>query len=56
MIRAERFKLPFVTISAEVLHEVKKEDSSSQDNKHIQEGKWLKNLVQRHYARQVCGG
>ena len=56
MIMEEKFKLPFVAISTGVLHEVKKEDSSSQEDQHIEEGKWSDTLVQRHYARQVYGG
>jgi len=56
MIKEENFKLPFVTFSVGVLQEVKEENSSSQEDQHIQEGKWSKDLVQRHYARQVYGG
>ena len=56
MIKEEKFKLPSVTFSAGVLQEVKEEDSSSQEDQHIQEGEWSKALVQRHYERQVYGG
>jgi len=35
VIKAEKFKLPSVTFSAGVLQEVKEEDSSSQEDKHI---------------------
>jgi len=56
MIKEEKFKLPFVTILAGVLHEVKEENSSSQEDQHIQEGEWSKALIQRHYTRQVYGG
>jgi len=55
-IKEEMFKLPFVTISAGVLREVKEENSSSHEDQHIQEGKWSKALVHRNYARQVYGG
>lgn len=50
MIKAEKFKLPSVTFSAGVLHEVKEENNSSQEDQHIQRGKWSETLVQRHYA------
>ena len=50
-IKAKKFKLPFVNFIIEVLHEVKKENSSSQNDQPIQEGKWLKILAQRHYAK-----
>ena len=49
MIKAEEFKLPSITISVEVLHEGKKE------NQPIQEGKWSKTFVQRHYSKASVG-
>ena len=56
MIKVEKFKLPSVIILVGVLQEGKEEDNSSQEDQPIQEGKWSETLVQRHYARQVCGG
>ena len=38
MIKAEKFKLPSMTFSVGAMHEVKEEDRSSQEDKHIQEG------------------
>jgi len=38
MIKAEKFKLPSITISAKVLQEGKEEDSSSQEDQPIQKG------------------
>ena len=49
MIKAEKFKLPSVTFSVGVLHDVKEEDSSSQEDKHIQEGS-----VQRLWFEALC--
>ena len=54
-IKAEKFKLPSVNFTAEVLHEVKEENSSSQGEQPIQKGKWSEILVQRHYAKASVG-
>jgi len=55
MIKTEKLKLPSITISAGVLQKGKEEDSSSQEDQPIQEGKWSETLVQRHYAKESVG-
>ena len=55
MIKAEKLKLPSMTISVEVLQKGKEGDNSSQEDQPIQEGKWSETLVQRHYAKVSVG-
>jgi len=54
-IKAKKFKLPSVKFTAKVLHEVKEENSSSQNDQSIQEGRWLEIVVQRHYVKASVG-
>lgn len=51
----KNFKLPSVNFTVEIMCELKEENSSSQDDQPIQEGKWLEIVVQRHYAKAGVG-